>query len=573
MYSFSQNFEDVYIYRAFRDVADGFYIDVGAFDPVVDSVTKLFYDLGWSGINIEPGPLFPRFKSRTRDISLPYAVTAHEGEILFHYNHSDPGTSTTVVPSDIDDESSIDSYAVTSITLEHVVRDYAADRHIHFLKLDIEGAEWDVLQSTDWNKVRPELLIVESSLPYTNIRRDAGWADHMKSFGYHEVFFDGINTYYLREESLARGAAFDVPVNVLDGIRKFDPHQHQIRESEHSVLINNISKELSRVLEDEGSTVRRFLERELGPSFRAQSEQLAQLTSEQSEVFSRLQSMAKELASLSSGSAPPSPEHRSNSIDGLIEEISKGISNLAAERDQQSDSLALANEQAGQAREALREQEAMTAGAMRQVKLLTKRLSVARASRMTIVSSTEHVFSALQAVPTVAPQPSNFAGSQPAMPTAANGDASALASRIALARKLPAWRKLIRLGIRRLVRRADSLRDSGRFEQAAVAYAQSYALRPDRADICLQMANMLTNAGEFGLAESAYREALAKVPNDPLILLHLGHMLEISSRPAEARRAYADSARMLPDHPDLLAGLQRTGGHAGARSDPERAEA
>jgi FkbM family methyltransferase len=572
MYSFSQNFEDVYIYRAFREVPEGFYIDVGAFDPVVDSVTKLFYDLGWSGINIEPGPLFPRFKSRTRDINLPRAVTAQEGEILFHYNASDPGTSTTVASNNVDDASSIDSYIVTSMTLEHVVRDYAADRHIHFLKLDIEGAEWDVLQSTDWNSVRPELLIAESSLPYTNIRRDAGWADHMKSFGYHEVFFDGINTYYLREESLARRAAFEVPVNVLDGICKFDPHQHQIRGSEHSVLINNISKELSRVLEEEASTVRGFLERELGPSLRAQSDRLAQLTSEQSEIFSRLQLMAKELSDLSPGSATLSPERRSNSIEGLINEISDAISNLAREREQHSASVALAKKQTDDATEALRQQEALTATTMRQVKLLTRRLSVARASRMTMLRTTEHVVSALQGVPVAVPQRSNHSDPHATVATAANDDASALASRIALARELPAWRKLMRLGIRRRVRRADTFRDSGRFEEAAVAYAQAYGLRPDRADLCLQMANMLTHLREFGLAESAYREALAKAPNDPLVLLHLGHMLELSSRPTEARRAYADSAKLLPEHPHLLAGLQRTD-RAGAASDAGRAEA
>src|SRR5436190_13722054 len=94
MYSFSQNFEDVYIYRAFRDVTNGFYIDAGAFDPVVDSVTKMLYDLGWSGINLEPGPSFTSFSCRTRDINLSFALSSTNGEIDFYYNAADPGTST-----------------------------------------------------------------------------------------------------------------------------------------------------------------------------------------------------------------------------------------------------------------------------------------------------------------------------------------------------------------------------------------------------------------------------------------------------------------------------------------------
>jgi hypothetical protein len=42
--------------RALSDIQNGFYIDIGAGDPSIDSVTKLFYDDGWHGINVEPNP-------------------------------------------------------------------------------------------------------------------------------------------------------------------------------------------------------------------------------------------------------------------------------------------------------------------------------------------------------------------------------------------------------------------------------------------------------------------------------------------------------------------------------------
>ena len=50
MISYAQNAEDVVLMRAFADVEKGFYVDVGAWDPVADSVTKAFYDIGWSGL-------------------------------------------------------------------------------------------------------------------------------------------------------------------------------------------------------------------------------------------------------------------------------------------------------------------------------------------------------------------------------------------------------------------------------------------------------------------------------------------------------------------------------------------
>ena len=56
--SYAQNNEDVLLWRALGHVRDGFYIDVGANDPVEHSVTKAFYDAGWRGISIEPLPAF-----------------------------------------------------------------------------------------------------------------------------------------------------------------------------------------------------------------------------------------------------------------------------------------------------------------------------------------------------------------------------------------------------------------------------------------------------------------------------------------------------------------------------------
>ena len=42
--SYAQNFEDVLLWRALRDIEHGFYVDVGAQDPVTDSVSLSFYE-------------------------------------------------------------------------------------------------------------------------------------------------------------------------------------------------------------------------------------------------------------------------------------------------------------------------------------------------------------------------------------------------------------------------------------------------------------------------------------------------------------------------------------------------
>ena len=81
--SYAQNFEDVMLWRAFQHVERGFYIDVGANDPTIDSVTKAFYEVGWHGINLEPliSHHADLVRDRPNDINLICAAGADIGEI------------------------------------------------------------------------------------------------------------------------------------------------------------------------------------------------------------------------------------------------------------------------------------------------------------------------------------------------------------------------------------------------------------------------------------------------------------------------------------------------------------
>src|SRR5690349_11165871 len=84
--SYAQNCEDVMLYRALRDVAQGFYIDVGAAGPDVDSVTRAFYERGWRGINIEPVAACHEqlAAARPEDTNLPIAVADYRGTLAFN---------------------------------------------------------------------------------------------------------------------------------------------------------------------------------------------------------------------------------------------------------------------------------------------------------------------------------------------------------------------------------------------------------------------------------------------------------------------------------------------------------
>jgi FkbM family methyltransferase len=248
--------------RVFRDVEAGFYVDVGAWEPDIDSVTKALYDAGWHGINVEPGPVFPRLAHRRpRDTNLQLALGAQEGRCILHVHHSDEavlGTSTLQAGAPSETQRGrlrVEECEVEVRTLAQVLDAYATGQHIHFLKIDAEGAELDILQGADWQRHRPELLVIEATRPNSPERNDAAWSPLLTKAGYHAVWFDGLNAWFLREESLARAAAFQVPPNIFDNFRIYDPETAQrLAQSEAwgrslEAVVLNLQGELRRLTE------------------------------------------------------------------------------------------------------------------------------------------------------------------------------------------------------------------------------------------------------------------------------------------------------------------------------------
>jgi FkbM family methyltransferase len=143
--SYSQNFEDVLLWRALGKVQDGFYIDVGANDPELHSVTKAFYDAGWHGINIEPMPSYaqPFVEQRPRDINLNCAAGAASGEIVLYEVPSMNGWASTdqeVAAAHRAEGYEVVENRVPLRTLSDICAEHVKGE-IHFLKIDVEGFE------------------------------------------------------------------------------------------------------------------------------------------------------------------------------------------------------------------------------------------------------------------------------------------------------------------------------------------------------------------------------------------------------------------------------------------------
>lgn len=211
--------------RALKRVKKGFYVDVGAQDPVRDSVSKAFYEMGWHGINIEPVSVwFEKLSAdRPRDINLRVAASSSDGDVTL-YEVKDSGLSTMDVDYAkhySDDGMEVVEHSVQTRTLSSILAD-AAVQEIHFLKVDVEGAEESVLRGMDFSEYRPWIILVEARLP--NSTRDAfrSWESLIVSAGYTFAWDDGLNRFYYANEHSRLARAFKLPPNVFDQFVTYD---------------------------------------------------------------------------------------------------------------------------------------------------------------------------------------------------------------------------------------------------------------------------------------------------------------------------------------------------------------
>lgn len=215
--SYAQNREDLIIEGYFQDVKQGFYVDIGANHPLKHSVTKLLYKKGWRGIHIEPNESlcamlrFDRPEDTVLNVgvsdkpgTLPFTEYANHGLSTFSRSMRDEYRHTRSVFTD-----TFRQYDVTVRPLADIFKEQKV-KHIHCLKVDVEGYEYEVLKGNDWKKYRPEMICIEAN----HIVKD--WRPLLKQQDYTKVFNDGLNDYYLAAEAQKRADGFSYAKQLLE---------------------------------------------------------------------------------------------------------------------------------------------------------------------------------------------------------------------------------------------------------------------------------------------------------------------------------------------------------------------
>jgi len=169
--SWSQEGEDLILKKYFgsRGVTEGFFVDVGAHHPKRFSNTYMFYCLGWRGINIDAKPNSMEIFDELRpdDINIESAVS-DKVQDLTYYMFNEPALNTfsrdiaLTLDQDnpaysIEKKVTLQTKTLANILDEHLKE----DTQIDYLSIDVEGYDFNVLKSLDFDKYRPGAILIE----------------------------------------------------------------------------------------------------------------------------------------------------------------------------------------------------------------------------------------------------------------------------------------------------------------------------------------------------------------------------------------------------------------------------
>ncbi len=157
--------EDTAVLNYFKDKKNGFYVDVGCYHPIHRNNTYLLHKQNWSGINIDTSQFSIDLFSymRPKDLNYSCAISNKNESIKLFYQKEISQLSTTEsVQAKTVFQGNIKEKEIQAFTLDEILnRDKYKDTKIDFLDIDVEGADFKVLEGLSFEKFKPKLICVE----------------------------------------------------------------------------------------------------------------------------------------------------------------------------------------------------------------------------------------------------------------------------------------------------------------------------------------------------------------------------------------------------------------------------
>ncbi len=165
--SWSQHMEDGMVLNLFYliGIRKPSYLDIGAHHPTELSNTKLLYDHGCRGVNVDANPmLIEIFKhERPDDKNVCVGVGVEEKSSASFYMYGEKSGRNTFSSEEVNEMKGI--IQVKTVvrfpvkTLDQIVKEYCPGGYPEFLSIDIEGWDFDVLRASDFS-VYPNPMVV-----------------------------------------------------------------------------------------------------------------------------------------------------------------------------------------------------------------------------------------------------------------------------------------------------------------------------------------------------------------------------------------------------------------------------
>jgi len=194
----SQSGEDAVLAEYLQD-ANGFYVDVGAGEPVSCSNTWQFYKRGWRGLLIEPrkDAVYDLAMFRPGDHIYPVAASNDNGwaQLRLH-------GSVSSLQGDWNISEQARSFCRTE-TLGSILAKFPAIRDgCQLCSLDVEGHERQALEGIDWETFHPKVFVIEYAIyGASGERADSTdqWEHILHDKGYHRRHTTALNRIYERD--------------------------------------------------------------------------------------------------------------------------------------------------------------------------------------------------------------------------------------------------------------------------------------------------------------------------------------------------------------------------------------
>lgn len=208
--SYSQSGEDIILQHIFRikKIEKPTYIDIGAHHPYFLNNTALMYKNGSRGINIEPDPdLFKLFPAhRKNDINLNIGISSKNGIADFYRMNS--STLNTFSKEEAEHMQENEGYPIKEVlklktfTVESIIEQHANGIFPDVLSLDVEGLDFEILESINFEKSKPKIICVETiTFSKTgNGTKRKEIIDLVVSKGYENYADTNINTIFISSE-------------------------------------------------------------------------------------------------------------------------------------------------------------------------------------------------------------------------------------------------------------------------------------------------------------------------------------------------------------------------------------